>query len=96
MASISYEKLKARFEPSDGGPKLNETELLARLEAMRNNYGIDDTLSPQAVLSSSLPAETLIKQLEAIRAVTFNRISDEAMHDVAMTNALLMALRYRR
>lgn len=95
MASISYEKLKARFEPSDGAPKLSETELLARLEAMRNNYGIDDTLSAQAILSSSLPPETLIKQLEAIRTVTFNRVSDEAMHDVAMTNALLMALRYR-
>ena len=40
--------------------------------------------------------ERLIGQLEGIRARTFYRISDEALSDVEITNAVLNGLRYRR
>ena len=62
---------------------------------MVKNAGRDDQTSPLAILNSSLPAETLINELVKVRSSTLQRLSNEAVGDVEVTNYLINALRYR-
>ena len=63
---------------------------------MYDSYGKDDTLNPSTVLNSGLARQFLISELTRIRGRSFYRISDEALSDVEMTNALLNVLYYKR
>ena len=76
-------------------PRLSDSEVKVRLAAMDANDGRDDTTQPLSILDSTLPSGFLIDALVRIRAHTFRRLSDEALSDVEMTNALINALRYR-
>jgi hypothetical protein len=91
----SYEAMRAQFSKLPGERNLPDDELKKRLSAMYESYGKDDKTSPEAVVSSGLPSAFLIDQLTRIRSRMFYRLSDEALNDVEMTNALLNTLRYR-
>jgi hypothetical protein len=62
---------------------------------MYENYGKDDKTSPEAIFNSGLPNDFLVSELTRIRGRMFYRVSDEALSDVVLTNAILNALRYR-
>jgi hypothetical protein len=62
---------------------------------MNKNFGKDETTHPSDVLDAKLPTDELVGELVKIRARTFNRLSDEALSDVEMTNLLINTLRYR-
>jgi hypothetical protein len=59
------------------------------------HYGRDDRTNPVAILDSGLESDFLITQLLNVRSRTLYRLSDEALDDVAVTNALINGLRYR-
>ena len=63
---------------------------------MHAHDGKDDSTRPTDILDATLPRDALIGELVAIRARTFRRLSDEALSDVEMTNALINTLRYRK
>jgi len=95
VVKMSFEAVRQGAAGADKGQKVDGDALKARLEAMHDAYGKDDTLSPLAVLDSTLPREFLVGQLEGIRSRIFHRVSDEALSDLEVTNTLLNALRYR-
>ena len=95
IEATSYERLRGQFRRfPDTGP-VSDAELKTRLADMYANYGRDDRTSPQAFLASGLPAAYLIAELTRVRERTFYRLSDEALTDVKITNALINTLRYK-
>jgi hypothetical protein len=91
----SYPQLRKKFEQFTGETKLNEEQIKQRLAAMYENYGKDNRLNPQALLDSTLKKDYLIGELSRIRARMFSRVSDEALSDIELTNAVMNTLRYR-
>ena len=71
-------------------------ELKDALSAMYRNYGGDDKTSARAILACGLPRAYLTAELSRIRTKMLFRVSDEALSDVKITNALLNALYYRQ
>jgi hypothetical protein len=59
------------------------------------HFGRDDRTNPVAILDSNLESGFLITRLLEVRSHTLFRLSDEALDDVLVTNALINALRYR-
>jgi hypothetical protein len=92
---MSLESYRSTFASFPGDKGLPDTEVAARLDAMIKHAGKDDRTSPLAVLDSGLGSAELIAQLLKVRSQTFLRLSDEALDDVQITNALINALRYR-
>jgi hypothetical protein len=74
---------------------LGDDELKKKLSAMFESYGKLDETSPEAILDSKLPRQFLIDELTRFRERMFHRLSDEALSDVIMTNAILNTLHYR-
>jgi hypothetical protein len=95
IEKTSFQTARASFAGIPGDARLSDAEVRARLAAMIKNDGKDDRTSPLAILDSKLPADFLIGQLLQVRAHTFYRLSDEAIDDVQVTNALINGLRYR-
>ena len=79
-----------------GTNKLSDEEVKTRLAAMNVHYGKDESTHPLDILDATLSRDFLTRELVAIRAKTFFRLSDEALSDVQMTNALTNTLRYRK
>ena len=78
-----------------GYKKLTDEQVKARLQAIYKNFGKDDDTHPMAIVNSGLPKNYLIGELIKIRARMLYRLSNEALNDVQVTNALINALRYR-
>ena len=95
VEAMSFDVIKRTFEKAPGDQKLADSDVEKRLAAMTANAGKDDHTSPVAILDSGIGADSLIKSLTTIRALTFHGISDEALSDVETTNAVINALRYR-
>lgn len=95
IETTSYETLRKQFNGAPHTAAIGDNELKKRLSAMYANYGKDDETSPTAILDSRLPRDYLIGELTRIRDRMFYRLSDEALSDVEMTNAILNTLRYR-
>jgi len=95
VQGVSVQTLRRPFEGIPGDKHLSDAEVKARLGAMIANFGKDDRTSPLAILDSGLSADFLIAELQKVRSQTLFRLSDEALSDVEVTNALINALRYR-
>lgn len=95
IEATSYTILRKRFTGIPGIAKLSDDDLKKRLSAMYDNYGKDDEISPEAILNSSLPREFLTNELLRIRGRMFYRLSDEALSDIDMTNAIINTLYYK-
>jgi hypothetical protein len=95
IAATGYKEMKAALAGLPGETNLPATEVRARISAMIANAGKDDRTSPRAILDADLPPSFVIGQMMRVRQATFQRISDEALSDVKITNALLTALRYK-
>ena len=95
IEATSYQVLKRQFSGFPSGGRISDTELKKRLSAMYENYGKDDETSPLVFLESGLPKTDLVTELSRIRARMFFRVSDEALSDVKITNALLNTLYYK-
>ncbi len=91
----TFEALKTSFEKEMGSSTLPDDEVSARLATMIRNHGRDDNTNPSAILNSRLPERELIAKLSSVRSSTLHRVSDEALHDVQITNLLINALRYK-
>jgi len=87
-----YQKLLAGIP---GEKQLDKSVVKTRLEEMYKKYGKDSETHPLAILNADLPKEYLLEQLVKIRSRMLFRLSDEAITDVKITNALLNGLRYR-
>ncbi|MDH4095803.1 MAG: hypothetical protein OEV81_13590 [Betaproteobacteria bacterium] len=95
IEATTYESLREQFTRfPDSGP-LTDAELKQRLEAMYRTYGSDERTRPQSILASGLPKDYLIAELTRIRSRMLQRVSDEALSDVRVTNAVLNALYYK-
>ena len=92
---VSAETLHKAFENLPGKAKLSDEEVKLRLTAMKGRAGKDDDLNPMAVLDSTLPAGYLVDELTEVRRVTLYRLSNEALGDVKIADALMNAIRYR-
>jgi hypothetical protein len=95
IVDMAFSKLEASLARLPGDAKLSDAEVQARLRAMIANLGKDEKTSPLAILDSGLRSEALIADLLTVRSRMLNRLSDEALSDVEVTNALINALRYR-
>ncbi len=95
IEAVSYQTLSAQFSGA-GKSALTDKELKQRLAAMYENYGKDKDTEPSAILNSSLPKNFLISEIQRIRSRMFYRLSDEALDDVQMTNAILNALYFKQ
>ncbi len=95
IEATNYEVLQKQFSGIPGKTRLSDSDMKQRLSVMYANYGKDDKLSPEAMLNSGLPVQYLVGELTRIRERMFYRISDEALSDIEMTNAILNTLRYR-
>lgn len=91
----SLESMSAALRRLPNYKKLTDDEVRARLQKMYKNYGKDNETHPYAVLTSGLPQKYLIDELTSIRSRMLYRLSNEALDDVKITNALINALRYR-
>jgi len=90
-----YAQLRKRFDQFTGETRLSEDQIKQRLAQMYADYGKDNRLNPQALLDSRLGKDYLIGELIRIRSRMFSRVSDEALSDVELTNAVINTLRYR-
>jgi hypothetical protein len=63
---------------------------------MYKNYGKDEDAEPSAIFDSDLPKNFLISELQRIRSRMFYRLSDEALSDVEITNAILNTLYFKQ
>jgi hypothetical protein len=95
IQQASFETVRKSFAELPGENKLTDSEVKSRLDAMIAQSGRDDRTSPVAILDSGLESDFLITQLLEVRRRTLYRLSDEALDDVKITNALINALRYR-
>ena len=95
IRDTSFESMQRSFAGFPGDKKLDDAEINVRLAAMIVNHGKDDRTSPLAVLESKLSSDFLISELTKVRSRSLHRISDEALSDVQVTNALINALRYK-
>jgi hypothetical protein len=95
IRSMSFESIKASFARFPGDKVLPNAEILTRLSAMIENYGKDNRTSPLAILESTLSSELLTAELAKVRSRSLHRLSDEALSDVQVSNALMNGLRYR-
>jgi hypothetical protein len=95
IQNASFETIKDSFANLPGEKKLPDAEVKSRLSAMIANFGKDDQTNPLAILDSGLGSDFLITQLLKVRGRTLYRLSDEALSDVEVTNALINGLRYR-
>jgi hypothetical protein len=96
IEATTYEVLQRQFKSFPNPGRVSDAELKTRLSAMYRNYGKDDTTNPQAFLVSGLPNAYLVPELSRIRGRMFFRVSDEALSDVKLTNALLNTLYYKQ
>ncbi len=95
IQASSFETLRAALASVPGDKKLSDADVQSRVAAMMENYGKDDRTSPVAILDSGLKSNDLVSSLLEVRARTLYRLSDEALTDVEVTNAVINALRYR-
>jgi hypothetical protein len=95
IQAMSFDTIRNSFASFPGDKKLADAEVRLRLDAMIANYGKDDRTSPLATLDSGLGPDLLIAALLKVRSRSLYRLSDEALSDVEVTNALINALRYR-
>ena len=95
IESASFATASAALMDFPGDRMLADAEVIARLDAMIANDGSDDRTSPVAILTSGVPRDVLIAKLIEVRHRTLYRLSDEALSDLKITNALLNAIRYR-
>ena len=95
IQQTSFENYQKMLERIPGEKKLDNAVVKTRLQAMYDNYGKDTETHPLAILNADLPKDYLIDQMQQIRSRMLYRLSDEALTDVKITNALLNALRYR-
>lgn len=95
IEDMSFEAYRDEFVKYFGDSTLPADEVRKRLSDMYDNYGKDDNTSPAAVLLSELPKDFLIEELRKIRFRMFNRVSDEALSEVKVTNLLINALSFR-
>lgn len=95
VRNMSYEPIRASFARLPGDKALPDVQVKERLAAMIKNFGKDERTSPLAVLDSGLSADFLIAELVKVRSRTLHRLSDEALSEVKVTNALINGLRYR-
>jgi hypothetical protein len=95
VESTNFDALHKQFGPA-GMKKMSDDQVKARLAAMNAHYGKDESTHPLDILNATLSHDFLTRELVAIRAKTFYRLSDEALSDVEMTNALINTLHYRK
>ncbi len=95
IEATTYERFKEQFERLPPPGPVDDSGIKKRLSIMYQNYGKDDEANPRSFLETSLPSTYLVTELSRIRSRMFYRISDEALSDVEMTNALLSALYYK-
>lgn len=95
VEAVTYEAIRKPLREIPGEARLDDAEVRRRLTAMIANDGRDDRTSPLAVLDSGLPRAFLVEELRKVRQAALHRISDEALTDVEVTNALINALHYR-
>ncbi len=95
IRNTSFSSIHRSFERFSGKRTLPDAEVAARLEAMIENMGRDDHLNPLAILDSGLSTDVLLPALVKVRSRSLHRLSDEALDDVKVVNALMNGLRYR-
>ena len=95
ILEVSFDSMKQSFASLADNSHLSDEQLKARLQLMIANDGKDDQTNPMAVLNSGLDTNFLVAQLLEVRARTFFRLSDEALNDARLTNALINTLRYK-
>lgn len=95
IESTNYDALKKALMSQPDVARVSDNELKRRLGAMYANYGRDTSTSPADIFNSTLPNTYLVGELSRIRTRMFYRLSDEALDDVQVTNAILNTLRYR-
>ena len=95
VEAVTYEAIRKPFEEIPGDARLGDAEVRRRLAAMIANDGRDERTSPLAILDSGLERAFLVEELRKVRQSALHRISDEALTDVEVANALINALHYR-
>ncbi len=95
IKAANYESAAAPLKRLPDFKKLSDDEVRQRLQKMFKNFGKDNETHPYAILSSGVPKAYLIDELSKIRSRMLYRLSDEALSDVQITNALINALQYR-
>jgi hypothetical protein len=95
LEAVTYEAIRKPLQEIPGDARLDDAEVRRRLAAMIANDGRDDHTSPLAILDSGLQRGYLVEELRKVRQAALHRISDEALTDVEVTNALINALHYR-
>jgi hypothetical protein len=95
VESASFEMFHQQLAQAGNGAKLSDEDARKRLSAMQAKGGWDWDVKPLDIVDSTLSKQFLIDQLTQIRAKAFQRLSDEALSDVELLNAVINTLRYR-
>lgn len=95
IKETTYARMEKSFAAMPGYKPMDDASLKTRLVKMRESYGKDDDLHPLAILKSGLPRDELISELTRSRDRSFHRLSNEALSDVKITNALIKTLSLR-
>ena len=91
-----YPAMLTELQSLGPGEQIEDAAMRARLDAMVAHDGRDDAMAPASILMSTLPTDELLSRMLVVRASMFNRLSDEALDDVEITNHIIDALQYRR
>lgn len=94
LKALDVRKLRAPFAGVEGDGRLTPGEARERLARMALAGGHDERTAPLAVLEAGLPADELVARLREVRRAALRRVSDEALLEVKLANAMINAVLY--
>lgn len=94
IEATDYKRLRPQKD-SRTGAKSSDAKVRAQLTALKQDGSRGEMPNPLDILDAKIPTGELVSELEAIRSRTLRRLSDEALSEVQMINAIINALHYR-
>lgn len=92
VKAVDAASLRAPFAGVEGDGKLSPEAARARLEAMAREGAHDERTAPLALLDSGLASAELVRLLREVRRAALRRVSDEALLEVKLANAMMNAV----
>lgn len=92
VRAIDAASLRAAFAGVDGDGRLSPEAARERLRAMARDGAHDERTAPLAILDAGLPPGELVALLRDVRRAALRRVSDEALLEVKLANAMMNAV----
>jgi hypothetical protein len=95
IRATTYAQIRQAVQGIPGDRNLSPAVVRERLVEMVREGRQDRRTSPGAILDANVPAKEVVSALEKFRQAALRRVSDEALSEVKLANAIINAVQYR-